>query len=390
MWKIFKTLKLSLFLFLTCCLTLSQPFNIYPLIVFCAYMVFVLIGRSKLWDINACILVCFGLFYFLITAFYYTPSSWANEIIYLIGPVVCYLSGRYFVAKTYDQQNVIVLIALVCICASLPISILTVEDIITTGKLIAFSRRFTNQEAELAATIYGLISAISLSGLGFFIVARKNTSKIIRICFCALFCLSLLTTIHLINRTGIVVSFVCLIAMMLTQRKSNLFKYFILLSIIVVIVLTFADTNLLSDTVEAYTYRNTEGNSIDSGGGRFDRWTDALSKLWFYPFGWWKDTFTYHEQVHNLWLDIARVAGIVPFLLFLLFTYNLVVTQVKLLRFKSSHPLVLLTFGILLSMLLAAAVEPTMEAKAFYPCLIIFFCGIEEEIYVNRKILLKP
>lgn len=379
-WRIIKNLKLPLLLLLLCGYTIIDSKNVYFALAFCMIMFPIMLVRKSLWDKNSGLLISWGIVYFLITAFYYAPNSWANEFVYLLGPACFYICGKLFVTKLGNQRYLLWTIFLICLVASLPIYILTISDILK-GELIAYSRRLGNEEVALAATLYGLVAAIALSGLGFFVTAGKNTSKVIRWGFLILFACSLLTTIHLINRTGIVISLICLIALLATQKIGKMGKAIVYLIAIFTVIVMYFGTDWLMDSIDAYTYRNVNGYGIDSGGGRFDRWIDALGKFLEYPVGWWQNNSTYNARVHNLWLDIARVGGIIPFILIIIFFINGIRTQFILLKRYKKQPVVLILFGIFLSMCLAAAVEPVIEAKISYFCLIIFFMGMESAVY---------
>lgn len=346
-----------------------------------------MIIHNDLWDGNSMLLLLWGISYFWVTAFFYASNSWANEIGYLLGPVVFYQCGRLFTYKLRNQKMLLWMILLICLCSALTIFIMTITDI-TNGEIIAYDRRFAAEDdAILSATLYGLIAAISLSGLGYFISTGKNSPLLLNIAFLGLFIGSLLTTIHLINRTGIVIALFCTFSIIFLQGRQKAGRAILLLSIIVIVAIAYTGTDWLTESIEAYNYRNTNGLGIESGGGRFDRWMDALSKFMFYPFGWWLDNNTYNAQVHNLWLDVARVGGIIPFFLIIIITFRIIRTQILLLKDYKTQPIIILTFGILFCMVLASSVEPVIEAKICYLCLLIFFAGIERQLYSDRKIL---
>ena len=386
-WSIIKALKLPFLMLMLCGYTLISPTNVYFAIAFCLLMLPITIKHQFQWDQSATVLLFWGITYFGITSLYYTPNSWANEIVYLLGPLSFYICGKLFVSKLRNEKEIIWMIFIICFITSLPLYILTIQDVLK-GELIAYSRRFEDSEVALAATLYGLVAAISLSGLGFFITSDDNCPRIVKWGFLILFACSLLTTIHLINRTGIVIALTSLIALMLTQSVKKIGKSIILLIIVSIVVLIYFGSDWLIDSVTAYTYRNDSGYGVDSGGGRFDRWTDALGKFLEYPMGWWQNKWTYNAQVHNLWLDIARVSGIIPFILMVMFFVRGLLTQMFLLKKSRTNPVITLIFGIVLSMCLAAAVEPVIEAKISYLCFIIFFIGAGNSIFINRKTVL--
>lgn len=64
---------------------------------------------------------------------------------------------------------------------------------------------------------------------------------------------------------------------------------------------------------------DSRGGNLASGGGRTDRWILSLEYLLEKPLGW--DTREFGHS-HNMWLDVARVAGVIPFLLLLIFSFR--------------------------------------------------------------------
>ncbi len=85
------------------------------------------------------------------------------------------------------------------------------------------------------------------------------------------------------------------------------------------------------DIVEA-AYADRDAIEDDAGtlGQRTERWAMALSYLFRSPLGWWQNE---PFRAHNMWLDFARVTGLIPFFISIVFSlksFRSVISIVKL------------------------------------------------------------
>lgn len=85
-------------------------------------------------------------------------------------------------------------------------------------------------------------------------------------------------------------------------------------------------------------------------------------------------------QIHDLWLDIYDYAGIVPFILMIVFTIFEAISFIKLLLNKKiNNNFKLLLIGVYTSCLLQAMLEPLMTgASIFLICMILMFSTTDE------------
>lgn len=385
---ILKKIGLPLVLWLMCCLTITLPVHAYFAFFLCLLIMAMMINNHNLWDYIASLLLIFGITYSFIITVYYRESGVIPPVRFALEPVTLYLLGKYFVKKLCSDRLIVILLFFTCIACAVVISYYTISDY-ANGISINVERTFQNDELELSATIYGLIGSIYLVGLGFFLIYYKTYNKFISIGFLILFILGFVSVIHLLSRTGIVVSIITTLAMLSTMKVRRVIRSFILLLITVIIVSYLINPDFLYDIVTEYSNRNQGSGSIESGSSRFYRWGDAINKLLDYPIGWWQNSHTYNAYVHNRWLDIARVVGLIPFILSLIFLGYTIKNQIQLFKYVRKSAAVLLTFGMLLSISVASFVEPVMEANITYFCLLDFMVGIETQMYNNRRTLFK-
>ena len=80
-------------------------------------------------------------------------------------------------------------------------------------------------------------------------------------------------------------------------------------------------------------------------------------------------------QIHDLWLDIYDYAGIVPFVLMIVFTVYEIVCFIKLLiNKKISSDFKILLIGVYAACLVQAMLEPLMTgASIFLICMVMMF-----------------
>ena len=145
------------------------------------------------------------------------------------------------------------------------------------------------------------------------------------------------------------------------------------------VVLLLIELNVINQNViDAYTNRNEGGSSVSSVGGRWDMWTDGIQNVFRYPLGWDVEGAQY-GYAHNLWIDVARVSGILPFLCFLMATLISYGKLFKLLRSKDMT-IVPLLLGLNVCFFLSTFVEPVVEAIPLYFYLYMMLWGIQNAV----------
>ena len=88
-----------------------------------------------------------------------------------------------------------------------------------------------------------------------------------------------------------------------------------------VVIINYFPINLDAEYLSTLGERlqDSKASSAASAGGRTGLWQEALSKVVAKPLGWTSDHYA-----HNLWLDTAKVGGVLSLVLLLWFnTLNL-------------------------------------------------------------------
>lgn len=350
--------------------TSLQAFNVYILMLFSVATYF-FIPLNKCWDKITICLFIFSLLYSANIYFFGNVDSFTNLICYLISPIAFYRMGKYLVDSHIDDSKIVSYILVFAFIYSLPLYIMTIKGIASEG-IVNITRQLDSEaDNNLAATLYGLQASVGLGCVGVFFQYRslRIWDKVCALC---LVVGSLLTVIHLVNRTGLVV-FAAVVMVLFIYKGRDKFFQTLLLAIVVTIILNyiFSSGIINVDIIEAYEGRelSREGNS-GSLGGRLDRWSEAVSRLFGDVWGW------NGRYAHNLWLDIARVSGIFSFTPFVIATLMCWGKCIKLFISKHTSCIIALLLGLHIAMLLASFVEPVIEGSLLFFFLYILVWGV--------------
>lgn len=109
--------------------------------------------------------------------------------------------------------------------------------------------------------------------------------------------------------------------------------------------------------------------------GRFDIMINGMKMMPHYLWGGQNISGAMDIQIHDLWLDIYDYAGIIPFVIMVVFTAYEIVSFVKLLiNKKISSDFKILLIGVYAACLVQAMLEPLMTgASIFLICMVMMF-----------------
>jgi len=123
--------------------------------------------------------------------------------------------------------------------------------------------------------------------------------------------------------------------------------------------------------------------------GRFDNYQVALEKIWQYPFGGREFNLPSSKWVHNLWLDVAYDAGLLPMFLLLLYFILHINCLFKILN--SDLPKIVIVYFTTLSIgiLFNMSLGPIIQGSVFEFGMTCFFLGIvarlSGEVEISKK-----
>ena len=110
------------------------------------------------------------------------------------------------------------------------------------------------------------------------------------------------------------------------------------------------------------------------------RWQLAIVNLFKYPLGWTDDI----GYVHNMWLDIAKISGVIPFFLLLLLTIISLRDLLILLKIRRNCVVIML-ISFYLAVFMSCFVEPIYGGTQLFIFTMIW--GIERSLIKINKSL---
>lgn len=356
----------------------------YIIFVFCLLVMLILPIR-KYVDKTAVLLGSFSVFY-CIPILFAGVGSWFNFASYLLCPVIFYIYGKYVVDKLRESKLIALFFAVSILLFSIVLYMSAIQDITQNG-FVNITRSFSiwgmsGGQNSLSATLYGLVASLGLMGLSIIFV-RTALPKKLKGMFLLLFVLSMLTVLHLVSRTGIVIAMVSVFCVSVYCSQGKIWRFLIVGLFVFMSFLFLFELNVIDQNViDAYTNRNGGDSSVSSVGGRWDRWVDGIQNVFRYPLGWDIEV-TQYGYAHNLWIDVARVSGILPFLCFLMVTLISYSKLFKLLKLKNMT-IVPLLLGLNICFFLSSFVEPVIEAIPLYFYLYLMLWGIQNRVLLRH------
>lgn len=309
--------------------------------------------RSKM-DKGAMTILVYSILYVFFS--YLNGFSYAISaiVLFAVAPFFFYQFGNNIAALYRKEDYIIVLWLIIVLCYCLDIFYVTLSGIVETGQFINPQRELFFSESgtqnKVNATVVGLSMNIGMIGLPMSIILKNNY---MRVCSLLIFILSLITTFSLLNRTGIVVALLCFTTVIAYKSRKNFKLLFLsLASIVFVIWLLFYFGIINAELIELYRERNVD---IYTMGARTDRWRVALGYLFTHPFGWADYGEKYY--IHNMWLDVARISGIIPFLLLVYMAVDSFKKAFQLIK-KYESPLSYMLLGLNVCFFATCFVEP--------------------------------
>lgn len=335
-------------------------------------------------------IVAFSLLYSSLTTIYgLNTESKSNTLFYALYPPVFYVLGRYLTEKWENYLHFIFFIIVFGFSFSALSEILI--DIKINGFLSVTRGLDLNFGKDLSATGYGLKLSLGVAVIGVIISPAKNfKEKTYKYLLIIISVLSIIGTIHLINRTGLVIAFVSILFLLIKNFKSiSKTKLYILFTVLIVFVIVFILPMLESlNVLDSYLDReDVDGYEASSAGGRTERWIEGINVLFSNPLGggFFKDGVRFYA--HNLWIDTGEMVGLIPTII-LIFISVIFLKQSYRLIFRNENESsfvksLLLTMN--LGFLLTCMVEPIIEANFTYLCGYFFFWGITSVLFRRIK-----
>lgn len=349
------------------------------LALFCMLVPFV-VPITRYIDSLGVLLITFTICFIFIGVINGCVDSLSTAIAYYIPTIFFYCLGKYIIDKIDFKYQICSILIIIIALYSLELYTSIVGSILSTGSILNTSRLFYfggDESRQLTATLVGLGASLGFIGLPMFIIYKD--SKLVRLSFLILFLFSLIITIHLINRTGLVVCILSLLVTLIYYYRSNTAQllFIIILSVIVYYILLKLGA-INQEILDAYASRNEV--DLVSGGGRFQKWVYALKQLFVSPFGWAENAGKTVDYVHNMWLDIAKVVGIIPFITLVCCTISSFKVLLKLMKAQKDIVVAML-LSLNVCFFISCFVEPVYGGLHFF--LYVMLWGIQKQYLVR-------
>lgn len=353
-----------------------ENINIILLIIFCPLIIYIAWKKDKiLVSKNLILIIGFAVSYYIISMFYeidVSKISIACVLSYYIGMMLIEISKN-------KEKSVITYTYSIAIGFFIHAMANYIINIGTQDRNTIDIWTGVGRSATLQATMLTMIMGSSFYSL----VALKN--KLHKLIITIFIILSLSYNLILGTRTLIIVSVVSFIVSCITfiiLNRRNIFLVLkngkTLLIVIIVIFLVFIsnfmgirekieNTKLLRRINKPYSTEEADENRVQT-------LFLAFNSILEHPMGGNNERIGELKYAHNMWLDVGKQAGIIPFVLLSVFTIISLWNVIKIFKNeKFSNEFKVFLAGIYSAVLLNMAVEPIMQGE---PLFFIMFCMI--------------
>ncbi|MBD1262680.1 hypothetical protein HZY62_18940 [Maribacter polysiphoniae] len=374
-------------------LYLLNPFNYGYAIGFILVAFVVVQGQflSQNMDMDFFLLSLFSIIYALFYSFVAESSGQGKQfiVIYAATPPFFYLLGKFLLRNRLKPKIIFLLLFSVSFIFSLS-ALISVLLNFSEGGFTQLERNipmFWN-DMPVSATAMGAFLTFNMCIPALLISSQAKKGVLFNLIAVIIFILSLICAIRLGSRTQLGVFLITtLLSLFYIFPKQSIKKNMILigvLGIVIFYVLSRVSFDVEADWLTSFSNRIGKGSSdIASGGGRTERWSKSIQYLFKKPLGWDVNEFGYS---HNLWLDVLRVSGFIPFFLLIIYSIRSFNQIKKTITLKPKF--IALNAQILIysiAFFLLFMVEPIMEGIFSSFVLFCLFKGVINKYYTNFK-----
>lgn len=365
-------------LFIICLYTTFSPSNLYWAILFSIIVLLYCKAFRKISP-SKWLIIIFSISYVYIIKREGIDRGDANIFSYLVSPLAFFVFGSYVMRRLSKLNYIVPLWTIIIFVTSIQLFFFALFGIAQKG-VVSDTRQLELGESFIAVTLYGLVLSLSLVGFPLFFLCKKTIFKSERIFLLSMAIISLVIVFFLQNRSPLVVGLITFLALAMYMRGKNLLKLGWVIVLAIISIWLLIDFGVISsEVIEAYKGREVDAESnLYTAGSRTIRWADAVSRLATSPFGW-ENRPTPFRYVHNLWLDIARTAGLIPFLSFVLLTIIQIRKLVFLLK-TNDRICVPILLALNVAFFFASFNEPVITGLPMFFYLYIFLWGMQSEL----------
>lgn len=324
------------------------------------------------------LLILFSLSYSVIY-FFNTKDRTSLFVLYAISPITFYSLGKYFSIKYRSFKVYYFLFLFLALGYSFIPAISIIYEIIGNGFVGERNVRLLTRHEESEATLLGAFFTMNMAAIGtIFVQSAKKIENKIKFISLGAFIISLLCVLRVASRTQLGIALISLLVtisyLMLKQSFSKNIR--LLITIAIPLVVIFFSISANSPFLNILEQRNNTEEQLLEVNGRAELWLASLNNLTTKPFGW-KMHSDISSYSHNLWLDVDRIAGIIPFVFLSLYTISCIFLVIKTLKIVPYNLYFNTTILVLFIGFMAVFfVEPIIEGAYFLFLIFCFFIGI--------------
>lgn len=335
-------------------------------------------------DINTILkLICIFLFSLSYSIIGYNHGffSLSQSFYYLLSPFQYFLVG--YLMLEYLNSDIEKIFFSYGISSSLFGSLSIFKTILDYGSLAKadpfYARRgaFSLWGEYIVATGMNSYLAAGTTFLPLFIFFKKTWNNLL---YLFIGIISLVSVLALGNRMGIVIALISLVIVSAIKiysiKKIKIRTLIFLFSIpfILFVLFQYDFLSIKSNLENSLAFeRLIQLSFFDNS--RFEAWMTTFFGLFSHPFGG-KRIVLKLNYAHNLWLDVALISGIIPFLLLIIFTFFVLNDLFYFYRKYSNLQGKLLVILVMFSFLISFMVEPVLQGNANYFMLFLFLTGV--------------
>lgn len=242
--------------------------------------------------------------------------------------------------------------------------------------------------SQISATVIGTYVSLGIALLGLIFVRTNVLKKVLN---GSIALLSLYASISLANRTGLLIGALSAVLVWIMQTRFNSISDNIVLTgssifsgLMFLLLFNMNLLNIKMFWLQSNAYARFVNKDI-SKDPRIIAWIEALQGLFTHPLGG-KQAKLGLMYAHNLWLDVGYSAGLLAFIVLIIFTVMTLVCYVKLLHNNniSRYSKCLIT-AMMCAFFVTFMVEPVIEANYLFFGAFCLFSGILRAIDVTIK-----
>lgn len=340
------------------------------------------------------LLILFSISYSVIYSMY--PDAHFTLILgYAIAPITFYAIGKYFWTKYRSYNIFYFLVIFLSLGYSLIPAISIIYHIIENGFSGTRELRLITRDVASGGPLLGSFFTMNMAALGtLFVHGSKKIENNIKIISLAVFIISLLCVLRVASRTQLGIALISLLVTIsyLSVKQSFSKNIRLILTIALLSIVLLFTISSDSAILNILNQRNNSEEVLMSGTGRTWLWKLSVNNIFEHPFGWELPSSTSGAggYSHNLWLDVSRIGGIIPFFFLSFFTIlcvYLVMKTIKVAPYKLyfNTTVLVLFFGLMAVFFVEPVIEGMFNLFLVYCLLIGILSGyVETELSANK------